>query len=189
MADLRTLFWENRWINGLRIQEIAPMVHELIPDRTKRSKLVSDALLNDSWAGDIGPNLSLQALQEFLRLWPLVTQLTDDVEDVVTWSWEKNGQYSARSAYAARFMGLVVSSTSAFTWKSRAPLQCRFFAWLALKNGCWTSDRLARRGLPQQDTCPLCNQHEETIQHLLVNCVFAKQVCHSMGENHGQARI
>ena len=83
-------------------------------------------------------------------------------------------------------MGRVVSPSAAFTWKSKAPLQCRFFTWLALKNRCWTLDRLARRGLPHQDSCPLCNQHEETIQHLLVGCVFAKQVWHWMGTITGR---
>lgn len=178
-----TLFWEDRWMNGSRIQELAPTVYGTIPNRIRRAKLVSDALQNDNWVGDIGPDLSLQALQEFLRLWPQVTdfQLTEGAEDVVRWTWEKDGNFSARSAYAARFMGLEVSPTAAFTWKSRAPLQCRFFAWLALRNRCWTSDRLARRGLPHQDACPLCDQHEESIQHLLLGCVFAKQVWLWMG--------
>lgn len=80
------------------------------------------------------------------------------------------------SAYAAKFWGREVSPTAEFTWKSRAPLQCRFFSWLAIKNRCWTSDRLARRGLPHQDACPLCDQLEETIDHILLQCVFARQV-------------
>lgn len=41
---------------------------------------------------------------------------------------------------------------------------------------CWTSDRLARRGLPHQDACPFCDQHDETISHLLVECVLAREV-------------
>uniref|UniRef100_A0A452YW54 Reverse transcriptase zinc-binding domain-containing protein n=1 Tax=Aegilops tauschii subsp. strangulata TaxID=200361 RepID=A0A452YW54_AEGTS len=79
-------------------------------------------------------------------------------------------------------MGLEVSPTAAFTWKSKVPLQCHFFMWLANKNRCWTSDRLATRGLPHQDTCPFCDQHEESIQHLLLSCVFARQVWHELRE-------
>uniref|UniRef100_A0A453F0W5 Reverse transcriptase zinc-binding domain-containing protein n=1 Tax=Aegilops tauschii subsp. strangulata TaxID=200361 RepID=A0A453F0W5_AEGTS len=41
---------------------------------------------------------------------------------------------------------------------------------------CWTSDRLARRGLQHQDVCPFCDQHDETINHLLVECVLAREV-------------
>jgi len=42
-------------------------------------------------------------------------------------------------------------------------------------NRCWTADRLARRGLPHPEQCPLCDQEDETINHLLVSCVFARQ--------------
>jgi hypothetical protein len=34
---------------------------------------------------------------------------------------------------------------------------------------------LARRGLDHPDKCPLCDQEEESIDHLLVSCVFARQ--------------
>ena len=78
-------------------------------------------------------------------------------------------------------MGLEVSPTAAFAWGSRAPLRCHFFAWLAFKNRCWTSAGLARRGLPHQDSCPLCGEAEESIQHLLLDCVFARQIWHWVG--------
>ena len=32
-----------------------------------------------------------------------------------------------------------------------------------------------KRGLPHPDCCPLCDQEEETVQHLLTTCVFARQ--------------
>lgn len=87
-----------------------------------------------------------------------------------------------------KFAALEVAPTTDFTWKPRAPLRYRFFAWLALKNRC-TSDRLARRGLPHQNAFPFCDQHDETIDHLLVTCVFAREiwdkVCAAMGHTDG----
>jgi hypothetical protein len=47
--------------------------------------------------------------------------------------------------------------------------------WLVAYKKCWTADRLAQRGLDHSEKCPLCDQDEETINHLLVSCVFAKQ--------------
>jgi hypothetical protein len=41
-------------------------------------------------------------------------------------------------------------------------------------NKCWTADRLAKIGLTQSLLCPLCDQHDETINHLLVGCSFAR---------------
>ena len=60
-------------------------------------------------------------------------------------------------------------------WRTWAPPKCRFFLWLVAHNRSWTADRLARRGLPHPEQCPLCDQEDETINHLLVSCVFARQ--------------
>jgi hypothetical protein len=35
-------------------------------------------------------------------------------------------------------------------------------------------DRLAKRGLPHPPKCPLCDQEEEDIEHLLTTCVFSR---------------
>jgi hypothetical protein len=48
--------------------------------------------------------------------------------------------------------------------------------WLVARNRCWTADGLNRRGLPHPERCPLCDQMDETIYHLLVSCVFTRQV-------------
>lgn len=180
-------FWEDRWIHGWRAKEVAPRIYDRIPARTRASRTVQDGLANGAWARDIGPDIGLGLLQEFFTLWNAVAQIEVDPSkrDLIRWAWEKDGVYSARSAYAAKFWGREVEPAAEFTWKSKAPLQCRFFTWLALQNRCWTSDRLARRGLPHQDACPLCDQHEESINHLLLECMFARQIwekiCASLG--------
>ena len=113
-----------------------------------------------------------------MALWPRVAEVHLDttVEDSINWSWEKDGAFSACSAYTTKFASQEMSPTASFTCKSRAPLQCCFFNWLAIRNRCWTSTRLARRGLPHQEACPFCNQHDETLDHLLVTCIFAHEV-------------
>jgi hypothetical protein len=56
-----------------------------------------------------------------------------------------------------------------------SPEQCKFFIWLVHHDRCWTADRLAKSALAHPDLCLLCDQAPETINHLLVDCVFAKQ--------------
>jgi len=60
-------------------------------------------------------------------------------------------------------------------WKSWAPSKCKTFIWLAIRNRCWTADRLQKRGLPHPVRCPFSDQADETVQHLLTSCVFARQ--------------
>jgi hypothetical protein len=54
------------------------------------------------------------------------------------------------------------------------PPKCRFFIWLAAHNRCWTADRLAKKGLNHHEKCLLCDQAEETLDHLLVACSFSR---------------
>lgn len=86
------------------------------------------------------------------------------------------GVYSSKSAYDAFFIVTVKFGPWKRIWKTWAPLKCKFFIWLAVKNRCWTADRLAKRGVPHPAACPLCDQAEETIQHCLVSCVFSREV-------------
>lgn len=50
-----------------------------------------------------------------------------------------------------------------------------FFLWLVAHNRCWTADRLARRNLVHPEACVFCEQEGETINHLLISCVFSRQ--------------
>ena len=136
------------------------------------------ALQDNAWARDVDPEVNPDALHEYLALWTWVAGIPLDQtrQDEVVWSWETNDIYTTRSAYTAKFWGREVDQMAEFTWKARAPLRCRSFAWLALQNRCWTSDRLARRGLDHQYNCPLCNHEEESIDHLFIRCVFTRQL-------------
>jgi hypothetical protein len=73
------------------------------------------------------------------------------------------------------FLGSTYFGAFERVWESWAPSKCSFFLWLVMHNRCWTAGRLAKRGLPHPSACTLCDQEEETIQHLLISCVFARQ--------------
>jgi hypothetical protein len=50
------------------------------------------------------------------------------------------------------------------------------FIWLVALNRCWTADRLSIRGLLHPSMCVLCDQHEESIDHILVACPESRQL-------------
>jgi hypothetical protein len=58
------------------------------------------------------------------------------------------------------------------------PPKYNFFVWLAIRNKCWTADRLWRKRLLHPVVCPLCDQEQETILHLLCSCSFARLFWH-----------
>jgi hypothetical protein len=102
--------------------------------------------------------------------------ITAGVLDGFRWNWGAKDTYSANPCYLGMFHGGVAMAGALQVWKSRAPTKCRFFLWLALRDRCWTADRLERRRLPHPSACPFCDQVQESITHLLLGCVLARTV-------------
>jgi hypothetical protein len=58
----------------------------------------------------------------------------------------------------------------------QAPPKCKLFAWLIIQNRVWTADRLQKRGWPSCVLCKLCNQVQESADHLLYKCRFTTRI-------------
>lgn len=137
-----------------------------------------EALIENRWVNDIVVSLPEQVLSEYFKIWDLIqgVQLHPQVPDMHIWLPTSSGEYSAKSAYKWFLAGSTLFELTERIWKSWAPPRCKLFVWLTSLNRCWTADTLARRGLDHQESCPLCDQQEETVQHILVSCVFARDI-------------
>jgi hypothetical protein len=127
---------------------------------------------------DITGGLSLHALIECIHLWDRLQQisLTPGTADRFIWKWAPSQGYSSHTAYRAFFHGRIRLDGANVLWKTKAPGKCKFFSWLALHGRCWTSDRLRRHNMPNSGLCAFCEQEDETIQHLLMQCPFSREV-------------
>ena len=61
-------------------------------------------------------------------------------------------------------------------WNPIVPPKLGFFAWKASWGKVLTLDQLKRRGIPLVNRCFLCEEKEETIDHLLIHCSRAKML-------------
>jgi hypothetical protein len=170
-----TLFWTDNWVHG---QSLAKLVRNLFGGLSSRAKkrTMFDATTDLRWVGDIRGALTVTVWAGYLGVWDLTSLLVlqPEVEDSHIWRFSASGQYSSKSAYEAMFIGAIQFGAWERIWQIWAPGKCKFFMWLVAHDRCWTADRLTRRNLPHPDKCPLCDQ-EETINHLLVSCVFSCQ--------------
>ena len=146
----------------------------------RRCGYISIACMNvktEARDADIKGAHTVGVMVDYLLIWDILSDfsLQPDVEDSHIWRFSLDGQYSAKTAYKGFFVGSTSFEPYERIWKTWAPPKCRFFVWLVTHNRCWTADRLARRGLPHPEQCPLCDQDAETIDHLLVQCVFARE--------------
>ena len=153
-----TLFWSDRWLMGCSVADVAPLVAANVPSKTRKQHTVAQALHDQSWPADIQGGLSLIGLFEYFQLWDMLLDIhLSQEEDVHIWKLDGSGNFSFKSAYRAFFNGAIPFEHWRRLWKSWAPSKCKVFLWLAIRNRCWTADRLARRGLPHPPKCPLCD--------------------------------
>jgi hypothetical protein len=177
----KTLFWTDRWWNGRAISEIAPLVVASVSLAKKKRRTVRETLQDHAWVGDVPTSIGAEGVGQCVRIWQAVNviNLDDAQEDVIAWPWSASGVYTASSTYRMLCVGSVKWEGVTYVWKSSAPLKCKIFAWLALQGKLWTSDRRVRHGLQDVvSTCYTCLQEVDTVRHVLVGCVYARQVWH-----------
>jgi hypothetical protein len=114
-------------------------------------------------------------LVQYVQLWDRLqgVHVSSSLSEKFVWRWSPDKQCSARSAYHAFFVGQCGLPGAK---ELRAPPSSKFFIWTALLACCWTSERLQRHGLRNSGSCALCHQALESIEHLLLNCVYAREV-------------
>lgn len=148
----------------------------MVPKRIANKRSVLEALDNQRWLLDILGIVTWTVAEEFHRLGEILSDilLQPGIEEKHFLKLTSSGTYSAKSAYKALFLGSTKFEPWERIWKSWVPRKCSFL-WLAAHNRCWTTDRLEKRNMPHAELCVLCDQEKETINHLLVGCVFACQ--------------
>jgi hypothetical protein len=172
-------FWRDRWINGRAVEDIAPLVVQLVPTRKRNSRTVAQALLENTWISDIEMSLTVEGCAQCIKLWEELEGLQRDTQqpDSFTWIGSTSGLYTAKDTYNLLCQGGIEFNMHGPLWKSFAPLKCKIFTWLALRNRLWTSDRRWRHGLQDHsEACFTCLQGEDTVNHVLVQCPYARQV-------------
>lgn len=90
----KALFWEDRWLQGRRVEEVAPNIYTRVRQPIRATCTIHQGLSNGTWALDIGPKVTEQMLLEYFWLWDLLTviRLEPDIEDSYRWAWDKSGR-------------------------------------------------------------------------------------------------
>lgn len=120
----------------------------------------------------------MPVLCQYLRVWELLRGVSLDplLSDRFVWKWSPDGKYSVSSAYRAFFFGATELRGAKELWRSKALPRVKFFFWLAIHRRLWTAERRWRHGLQDDSACVLCAQEPETIDHLLIGCMVARQL-------------
>jgi hypothetical protein len=124
-----TLFWKDRWLHGQSIQDLAPMVYALVPNRRTSRRTVLEALNGDKWTEDLQGDIGPTALFEFFGLWDILNEveLNKEILDKHIWRLSDSGNYTTKSAYDTLFHGAILFELYERIWKSWAPQMQIFY--------------------------------------------------------------
>jgi hypothetical protein len=140
----RAKFWSDGWLPGGRtVQDTVPILFSFV----RHSGIsVATAIQNHQWVKDIAWGLSFRAMAQYLQLWDLVDEviLSEGQPDVAIWRDSANGTFSVSSAYNLYFIANTRFACANAMWKSKAPMKCKFFMWLAVHRRCLTADNLQK---------------------------------------------
>lgn len=170
-------FWYDSWLPEGPLYISAPNLFQAVGVRRRR-RTVREALCGRQWVKDITGAPTAAVLLEYFAVWDTVEAVHLDplTQDRFVWKWTSSGAYTASSAYRAFFFGRTVLAGAKLVWKAAVPQKLKFFFWLALHNRLWTAERRKRHGLQPEATCSLCDQEDESVDHLLSSCPVTREV-------------
>jgi len=70
---------------------------------------------------------------------------------------------------------------SKFLWESHAPKRVQFFIWLLMQGRIQCRTNLVRKKMLDNAICEVCNQGDETAEHVVMDCPFAKEFWGAIG--------
>jgi ribonuclease HI len=113
----------------------------------------------------------------------------DEEEDLICWQGTKDGNYSVRSGYNAQMewddtqSGLAQGSNHLEEahlwkklWKIDVPPKQLHLLWRIIHKAIPTKINLLTKGILCDTICPMCNKEPETINHIFLQCEWARLV-------------
>ncbi|XP_058732849.1 uncharacterized protein LOC131604425 [Vicia villosa] len=171
---------KDRWIpknTGFKVQPGGINVED--------SARVCDIIDRDNRCWKIEDIQSMFNSEDAMKITSIPLSVHPD-EDNMVWQFEKNGEFSVKTAYHASRAhkdSLLPGPSSPanqkiwpLIWKAPISARQRNFLWRVAKNILPSRGNLLKKGMFIDSQCPLCSAGTETVQHLLMECVFAKQV-------------
>jgi hypothetical protein len=124
------------WLNGSKKKYIAPLIFSNSKGKKWNAKKV---LHENAWVVkiEVTTKFTFDHLVQFVELWTQLQSihLNEDIEDNISRTLSLSGQYSAVSAYKARFFEKISTNMNKMVWKIGVPPRIKTFEWLMLKIG------------------------------------------------------
>ena len=88
----------------------------------------------------------------------------------------KGKSFSVKVMYKGYDLSPTCDFPHRLIWNSITPPKMGIFSWEAARGKILTLDNLKRRGVAFANRCFMCEEEEETVDHLLIHCKSAKML-------------
>jgi hypothetical protein len=175
-----TSFWNDVWYMD---EALADKLPALYSHCTKKDASVRDVILsqlNDAFV----PRLTSQASSQLQQLQEIVAQTTLETGNNIRKSQFDcgNGRLDSTSIYKLlKAKQNPVDPMSDFIWGKCSPPRVQFFMWLASKGRLQCRANLFKKRIVTTPACEVCQGTEETTDHILLHCPFARGFWNALG--------
>ena len=177
-------FWEDSW-NGLEVvgenirdNELKSYFKERWGNTVKDYMTEKEGPVGREWCWkDVSREELTEAQKEqMIQIFKDRNVVLTKKKDKVIWCGSLSGKYSVKIGYNL----LAETGRESFfsrdlCWNKDTLPKAGTFTWLAYKGRILTAERLRKIGINGPSRCPLCEKQEETIDHLLIQCQYAKK--------------
>ncbi|KAG9441971.1 hypothetical protein H6P81_017825 [Aristolochia fimbriata] len=175
---LKTSFWSDPWLLESPLRVAFPRLYRLarMQEATVDDIVRTSPINMIDWAEVFRREMTEAEAAEFgsFNTSLLKFYQCTNVEDELVWSLSPNGSYTVASAYTHLLGNPSGSSQAKLAWKMEAPPKVKMFIWSVAHNRILTRENLVRRGIPLPSLlCPLCEDKQESVDHLLLQCTMA----------------
>ncbi|KAK8546682.1 hypothetical protein V6N12_027456 [Hibiscus sabdariffa] len=179
--------WDDPWLPGpydgrIKTDHI-DIYHSTVADLIDHS--------SRRWKRDIIENLFDEDQASRICNNPL---LIARLNDEIVWRYDGSGRYSVKSGYKLlrtdqddEYMQnsnphmVTLSNFYARVWVVNLPSKIRITMWRIINNFVPTFANMQRRRLNVINSCPFCHSSGESIEHLMRDCCFTRQVLDKVG--------
>ncbi|CAL1374377.1 unnamed protein product [Linum trigynum] len=177
-------FWNDCWIPGKMLKDSYPRVAAA---SSNRDAWVSDLISFDNervvWDFPLMYSLRGGADRERNDLLNLLSLLPHDLINAgpakLIWNPSPKDGFSVNSMYRALIHDRMVGLDNfpfKVVWQPHVPSKVNAFLWLIMHRRILTHENLKRRGWSLASRCVLCEEAEESTNHLLCQCRYSSSI-------------